>query len=192
MLASGAAMRLPAAAALILVPALAPVPTAPKDQSVVVTEEAQTFVVTVPVSRLVMTIPKGDLKEVHERSGGATDHARYFYLQGKDPVLIVTGWFEPDRLNEGIQDLWNGEVAAWKKRGDPEPKDVSFEKLGGWEAVVYDVASGPLENSHIRASWVQAGTWIDVHFSLTADRPTAERRQRLREALGAIQVAEKK
>jgi hypothetical protein len=191
-IASGAAMGRPAAAALMLVPALTLVPTAPKDQSIVVTEEAQSFVVTVPVSRLVMTIPKGDLKEVHERSGGATDSARYFSLKSKDPVLIVTGWFEPERMNSRIQDLWNGEVAAWKKHGDPEPKDVSFEKVGGWEAVVYDVAAGPLENSHIRASWVQAGTWIDVHLSLTTDRPTAERRQRLRDTLAAIQVAEKK
>jgi hypothetical protein len=185
-------MRLPAVAALILAPPLASVPTAPKDQSIVVTEEAQSFVVTVPVSRLVMTIPKGDLKPAQEARAGGTESSRYFSLKSKDPVLFVTGWFEPDRLNSGIKDLWNGEVVAWKKRGDPEPKDVSFEKLGGWEAVVYDVAAGPLENSHIRASWVQAGTWIDVHLSLTTDQPTAERRQRLRETLAAIQVAEKK
>ena len=185
-------MRLPGLAGLILVPALAAGQSTPASEQLTITEEAERFVLTVPVSRLEVTIPKGDLKVVRATHGGSTDNPRYFNLQGKDPRLIVTGWVEPDRDYRGIQNLWNGEVAAWKKRGDPEPKEVSFEKLGSWDAVVYDVAVGSFVNSHIRASWVQAGTWIDVHLSLTMERPTAELRRRLREELGSIRVAEKK
>lgn len=177
------------AAALTLLPALGESQeTVPKDQSIAVTEDAGAFIVTVPVSRLALTIPKGDLKESHE---GAAGGPRYFHLQAEHSGLIVTGWFEPDHGYRGIEELWSGEVAAWKRHGDPEPKDVSFERLGSWDAVVYDVAVGPMRNSHIRASRVQAGTWIDLHLSLTMERPPAELRQSLRDELASIRVAEK-
>ena len=172
----------------MLAPALVEGQSVPENQRIVLTENPEAFVVTVPVSRLALTIPKGDLKESHEGASGA----RYFHLQGKNPLLIVTGWFEPDGEYRGIKNLWNGEVAAWKKHGDPEPKDVSFERLGSWDAVVYDATSGPLRNSHIRASCVQAGTWIDLHLSLTMERPPAELRQRLRDELASIRVSEKR
>jgi hypothetical protein len=192
-IASGAATRLPSVAALILVPALVSVPTAPKDQTIVVTENANSVVLTVPVSRLMMTIPGGDLKRVTvDAHSPSLENPRYFQLRSTDRSLIVSGWFEPDREFDGLKKLWAGDIAVWKKEGDPEPTDVSFEKVGSWDAVVYELALADLVNSHIRASRVQAGTWIDVHLSLTTDRPAAERRQRLRETLAAIQVAEKK
>jgi len=45
-------------------------------------------------------------------------------------------------------------------------------------------------NSHVRAHWVQAGTWIDLHIS-TIQSASAESRNKLLEMLRSIEVREK-
>jgi hypothetical protein len=46
--------------------------------------------------------------------------------------------------------------------------------------------------SHLRAHWVQAGTWIELHLSITSSRASADNRAALLALLGEIRVSEKK
>ncbi len=146
----------------------------------------------VPVSRLVMTIPKDGLVRASHTGGGAAASRRYFYFEDKSRNLIVSGWFEPEQGFRGIKDFWESETTAWKRKGLPEAQDVSSSDIGKWKAIIYDIHIPSGNNSHIRAHWVQAGTWIDIHLSMTADRSLTEIRATLREILNSIRVDEKK
>lgn len=164
----------------------------PKEVSLQIAEQKEKYVLTVPVSRLVMIVPKGGLARVNNSLGGATNSPRYFFFEDRSINLIVSGWFESDDHFKGVERFWAEEMAAWKQKNLPEPHDVSFEDLGSWKAILYDIGIPANGNSHIRAHWVQAGTWIDVHLSLTSNESQKKRRDKLREALKAIQVLEKK
>ena len=161
----------------------------PGNEQLVITEKGDSYVVTVPVSRLAMTIPKG--KFVPSKPDAGSKSPRYFYLQDKGSALIISGWFEPEQSFVGLQKFWAGEIGAIKRNGSPEPQNVSFEDLGSWKAIVYDIQVPGGHSSHIRAEQTQSGTWIDVHISFTANLPEVEIRSKLRDVLKAIQVAEK-
>ena len=60
----------------------------------------------------------------------------------------------------------------------PQPREVAFERIGNWDTVFYDMGSPAGTNSHVRAHWVQAETWIDVHISVTTTG-TAAANQRI-------------
>ena len=80
----------------------------------------------------------------------------------------------------GIREFWESETAQWRAMGLPDPQAVSFARYSDWEAVIYDIAFPSGSNTHIRAHWVQAGTWIDLHLSISTDRPIAENREKLK------------
>jgi hypothetical protein len=164
----------------------------PPSQSLAVETNETAYVLTVPVSGLTLTIPKGGLVLKSNAIGGATDNPRYFYFE--DPLLnlIVSGWFEPAHGFSGVEEFWRAETAAWKKRDLPEPRNVVFEKIGKWDTIIYELKmphGGT--NSHVRGHWVQAGTWIDIHFSLTSDKTSEQNRKQLRSILEALVVKEK-
>ena len=184
--------RVKFAACALLLLAFTPAPgqTIPDSQRLQVKELAGQYLLTVPLSRLEMRIPKGRLSRA-QNTGGAADSPRYFIFEDKQQRVFVSGWFEPDNFS-GVPKFWESETAAWKRRNLPEPRDVSFEKQASWEVIVYDLEVPSERSSHIRAHWVQAGTWIDIHISVAADLPKAERRNQVRELLKAIQVSEKR
>ena len=164
---------------------------APKEVSLQTTEQGEKYVLTVPVSRLVMTIPKGGLTRAQNSRGGSANSPRYFIFEDRALHLVVSGWFESDDHFLGIKQFWANEMAAWKRENLPEARDVSFEDFGSWKTILYDIAVPANGNSHIRAHWIQDGTWIDIHLSLTSKDSQTERRDRLRDALKAIQVSQK-
>jgi hypothetical protein len=151
-----------------------------------------TYELSVPISKLTMTVPRGQLVQT---PGGGGNHPRYFSFS--DGALNVSGWFEPAGQYRGMNAFWENETRAWKTRGLPEPRNVQFAKFSNWEAVLYDIdlsAAGnasAASNTHIRAHWIQDGTWIDLHLSLTASAPVAEVRARLQAFLETVQVKEK-
>jgi hypothetical protein len=154
---------------------------------------ADSYGLSVPVSKLILTLPRGNwsLKD-QSTGGGALASPRYFYFEDrKEASLILSGWFESDRLFTSVSKLWEQDVQTWKKRGLPEPVNVSFEKLGGWDTILYDHNFGSTVNSHLRAHWVQSGTWIDVHVSTTTKGTSAENRKRLRAVLKGISISGK-
>jgi len=156
-----------------------------------ITQTNTHYVVTAPVSRLVMQFPKGTFSPADRGTGGATNSPRYFSFKDQDLPLIVSGWFEPQQGFTGIQKFWASEVAAWNKQLPP-PQNVAFSKNGGWEVVAYDIPVPNLTNAHLRAHWAQAGTWIDLHLSLTNRQPASQARALLVAFLGIVNVSEKK
>lgn len=189
----------------------------PQSDVLQVNELKDAYELWVPAEGVIMTIPRGGLSQKKMR-GGSMDSPRYFYFQDEAPNLIVSGWFESresctwfwkaenahkheaasyilspeEHILPGIKDFWMGEMKAMMHHGVPKPRDVSFEKLDDWSAIVYDIPlPAPLSaecNSNIRAEGLWAGTWIDIHISLTSDRPPAGCRAKLVTFLKTIQV----
>jgi hypothetical protein len=148
------------------------------------------FELWVPASRIYMTVPRAKLAPTRNPFGGAAGNPRYFYFT--DRAFNLSGWFEPAEKFAGARKHWERDTAAWKERGVPQPNDVVFAKVGGWKAVYYDHAMpGGATNSHIRAHWVQAETWIDVHLSITSNAPSAQLREALTTFLQAMSVRER-
>lgn len=162
---------------------------AQKPDALQVVAQEKAYVLSVPVSRLVMSIPRGKLAPMANPQGGAANSPRYFYFV--DRAFNVSGWFEPAQNFHGMQKFWEDETRAWSRKGLPDPKDVTFRKIEGWDAVIYDTPSSLGNNSHIRAHWVQAGTWIDIHLSMTSSRPSSEIRHVLETFLKAVFVRER-
>lgn len=151
------------------------------------------YELTVPVSELVLTIPARGLLPAPDNAAASVNGPRYFMFDDKQSGLVVSGWFEPAQAFQGIRKFWESETAAWQQKGLPAPRNVVFEKIGQWDAISYDIQLPAGGNSHIRAHWLQAGTWIDVHLSYTSQRVNAaESKARLLAMLKAIQVQKKK
>jgi hypothetical protein len=143
---------------------------------------------SLPASRLVMTIPREGLKKAPNPSSASPS---YFYFIDEQQGLSVSGWFEPAEGFRGTRRFWDAETKEWKRRGIPGPQQVSFTKVGDWDAVLYDVPVSGGTNSHVRAHWVQAGTWIDLHLSLTSTLPSAASRTSLLELLKTVRVKQR-
>lgn len=159
----------------------------PPDQRLQMSDAGAAFIFTVPVSSLALTVPKGDLLPANSHQDSTSP--RYFHLEGKTSGLIISGWFEPEPSFRGIKPFWDGELGAMRNSKLPEPQDVSFEDIGNWKTVWYDLKAPGGYDSNIRAEWVQDGTWIDLHISLGANVPPSEIRGKLRTFLNSIQVA---
>jgi tetratricopeptide (TPR) repeat protein len=82
------------------------------------------------------------------------------------------------------------ESAAYSQQKMPAQTNVSFKKIGGWDTVYYHVTQSIGIGSNIRAEWVSAGTWIDLHISAVSDS-AAENQRNLESLLARIQVREK-
>jgi len=182
----------PAAFALTALVGIAAVAALPahaddsRDAHLVIAETDETFRLSVPVSRLVLTFPRGGFGA--DLIDEETDGPRYFSFNDRSRGAMMTGWFEPANSYRGIEALWKAEVAAWKKAGLPAPVNVEFTRAGQWEAVVYDLEMPQGSNTHIRAQWVEAGTWIDLHISVTTSAPVEGARKTAREILDSVHI----
>jgi hypothetical protein len=161
------------------VPAAA-APATDSSEKLRIAEREKVYELTVPVSKLVMTIPKAGLTQTPVGS-----HPRYFQLTGS---VIVSGWFEAADGFKGISEFWKGESEGLKRQG-MTVVNVEFTKVGNWEVVLYDLPTKVATFANLRASWVQAGTWIDLHLSVP--KPGADDRAKMLEMLRAIEVRER-
>ncbi len=155
---------------------------------VTVTESGDNYEITVPVSRLRMVIPKEHFVPAPEQAG---NDSTYFQLTDATKNIFVSGWIEPQDEFKGIQKFWAGETAAWKKNNLPPPEATEFMKIGKWDAVTYQIALPSGSNPHIRAHWLQDGTWIDLHLSMVSDLPKADSMRLLEAFLTQIRVSAK-
>jgi hypothetical protein len=140
-------------------------PAAPNPEALQIDETARGHRLSMPVSRLALTIPKGGFKRATSKAGSAASSPRYFYFTDEARRLQLSGWFESAQGFSGVKKFWEGETAQWRRSNLPEPRNVSFTKIGGWEAILYDVPDAAGPSSHVRAHWVQGDTWIDLHLS---------------------------
>ena len=147
---------------------------------ITVVERPDVYELMVPVSNLVLSIPKQGLVQKTDKPQGR----RYFYFMDEKRSRIVSGWFEPAEEFSGIEKFWKAETSAWSANKLPQPDNVAFRKIGRWDTIVYHMPRSGGGFTHIRAHWVQAGTWIDLHLS----SPDAKE---LESFLGQIAVREK-
>jgi tetratricopeptide (TPR) repeat protein len=165
--------------------------SAPQPDRLTITERPDVYELAVPVSRVVMTIPKKGLTQKESSPADANASPRYFYLQDTAAHVILSGWFESQDIFPGAVKFWETETAAWSRAKLAKPINVTFKKIGGWDAVVYQISPAAGAGSHIRAHWVQAGTWIDIHLSSHGEGSTEEKTASLVALLGKIRVSEK-
>ncbi len=72
----------------------------------------------------------------------------------------------------------------------PNPKDTSIVKIDKWDAILYDMKVPEGSNTHIRSEWVELGTWIDVHISVTTAESIDAARARAMSVLRSIRITE--
>ncbi len=154
-----------------------------------ITRTEQAYVLTVPASRLVMRIPLSGLSLTNSAIGGPIDNPRYFHFRDDTKQVIISGWVESDQAFPGLQKIWADEVTVSKKNGLADAQRVQFGRMGNWETIAYERAVPNFTNSHLHAHWVQAGTWIDLHVSLTASGSSQDARAKLESLLRAIVVS---
>ena len=164
---------------------------ASKVDSVVVIEQKDGYEITVPVSQLVMTIPREGLSRSDGPRKDATASRRYFLLEDKAQLLSISGWFEPEQDFPGTAPYWKLLISDWSSKGVPEPSNAVFKRVGGWDAVTYQMPLPTSSQSNIQAHWLEAGTWIHLHISLGSEGTDVASQQRLESLLGRIQVGKK-
>jgi hypothetical protein len=183
-------MRLAILLSVVLV-GIADLNAANEPDRISVAETADIFEITVPVSGLIMKVPKGGLKQATPAGVGSTASRRYFYLEDGERHIWVSGWFEAEAEYPGIEKFWREEIAAMKKNRVPLPEHSKFVALGNWQAVTYQMPAAHGSNPNIRAHWLQAGTWIDVHVSLQSDLSANEAMGQLERLLAGIVVSKR-
>jgi hypothetical protein len=63
-----------------------------------------------------------------------------------------------------------------QRSGWPAPQEVENSDLGPWRSIVYHyVLPKGGTSAHVRATFIGAGTWIDLHASVSGAGPSAAR-----------------
>jgi hypothetical protein len=161
----------------------------PSSQRLQVAEKDGAYELSVPVSRLSLAIPKGQL--LPSKSSADNGNPRYFLFEDQKRSLIISGWFEPEQSFNGMDSFWSGEQRSLSQNGI-QIENIKREQFASWQVVLYDIQLPGGRSFNMRAECVQAGTWIDVHMSVTGKLSDAEGEKLLRDTLGAIQVREQK
>lgn len=130
-----------------------------QESSITAHEFNKTIELTVPASKVKMLIPKLGLVKQNDNP---TNSYRYFYYWDTDAQLGISGWFEPESQFKGTKYHWNEFLAKWK--GNP-PSNVHFEKLNGWEVILYNIDVQGCSQSNAKAFLVQSETWLEIHVS---------------------------
>lgn len=161
----------------------APVPT-----TIDIRTTGESIEVTVPVSNLVLAIPKGSF-EVEKSSGnGARASPRYFHLRDKPAGQVVSGWFESSDHAVELKESWTAEMAGLQKVGYGQPLNVEEAQIGEWRTITYDLPIQSGSSTHIRASMIRSGTWIDLHLSVSSGATPDDTRRSVKDLLGSIRV----
>jgi len=185
-------MRIAQVSVIALILALFVGCATPTAESLRVERTDDAYVLTVPVSRLRMSMPKGGFTQQTNRLGGPTANPRYFYFVDARRALFLSGWFESQERFKGIQALLTEQIVSWRRNGLPAPKNVTFERVGEWQVICYEMQTPIAElcDIHVRASWIQAGTWLDLHLSVASRETKAAAKEKLVDLLRSIRVEE--
>ena len=152
----------------------------PESQAIAVTEGPERFELSVPSLKLVMAFPKGQFRHAPVNIGGGTANPRYFQFQDAATGTILSGWFEPSSRYQPMDTSLESESAGLKRMGIWPPQSLEQGTLGEMSTLTYFL---PLPNGatnfHVRATYVGAGTWVDLHGSVTTRDPPADAKARL-------------
>jgi hypothetical protein len=159
--------------------------------TLVVTALDDSIELSVPVSKLILSFPRGGLATVSEPRTGAAASARYFHFDDQKRGLIVSGWFEPASSYGGFEKFWAGELLAMKKSGVALREAPEVLEAGPWQAVAYNVDLPNGVSANVRAELISAGTWVDVHISVSSKGAPREAREQAVQFLKSIVAKEK-
>jgi len=143
-----------------------------KNSRILIESNNQGTLISSNINKLKLLIPSKDLEVVKERRGGGQRNPGYFYLKDVKIDLHFSGWFEPiDKFKyKDKADFWGPEI------GRQKPLNLEFLFIDNWEIAIYDI---PLPekfkegcSAHIRAILLQDDTWLDLHLSITALKPS--------------------
>ncbi len=160
------------------------------EQSLVITATNDSIKLSVPVSRLELVLPRGELSNIDEIRSGASASPRYFLLMDPKLGLIASGWFEPSKSYPGFGEFWKGEFAIMKKNR-LIPINPEVVEAGSWLTVAYELTAPGGINTNLRAHLIRAGTWIDLHISMTTEKPVKEAREGVLAFLKSVTVTER-
>jgi len=160
------------------------------DPSLVITATDDSLKLSVPVSRLALVLPRGELASVDEVRTGASASSRYFQFRDPKLGLIVSGWFESSESYPGFGEFWEAEFTAMKKSG-LTPMSPEVVEAGNWLTVAFELSAPGGINTHLRAHLVRAGTWIDLHISVTTEKPVEDAREEALAFLNSVAVTER-
>ena len=167
--------------------------TDPSSASLVMNNDGDRITLSVPVSKIEISLPRGDLEgNVGSRTGSAAS-PRYFRFDDSKHGIIVSGWFESANQFRGFEEFWKSELQSMKANGVALRGAPDIVRVGPWVATAYDVDVGKLNgaNSHLRSELIQAGTWIDLHISVTREGSADDARKFALEFLKGIVVTER-
>jgi hypothetical protein len=158
------------------------------DQVEVVPVAEDTYLISTIGSKLALVVPKGGLVPSHRDDSGQDYPPHYFFLRDPARGLILSGWFERADDFPGIDEWWRSALASDAEKGLPPRLDARFSKDHRADVVEYRLALEGLSgtNSHLIAHWVEEGTWIELHASLTSSLPPAENQARLEDFFHSV------
>jgi hypothetical protein len=159
--------------------------------ALVVTTQEDSIELSVPASRLILSFPRGGLAAVDEPRNGAAASSRYFHFNDEKRGLVVSGWFEPASSYVGFEKFWMEELLAMMKNGVPLREAPDVVKAGAWQAVAFNVGLPNGVSANVRAELISAGTWVDVHISVTSKGSPREAREQAVQFLNSIVAKEK-
>jgi len=163
---------------------------------VVVLPGEESYTIATIASKVSLVVPKGRLVQHTRDTSGNEYPPHYFYLSDlSDPArtLILSGWFEKASQFPGIDEYWRQTLASDAAKGLPRRVDVRFSKDRGADVIEYQVVLPELSgrtNSHLIAHWVEEGTWVELHASLTSKLPVAENQAQLEDFFHSIALKE--
>jgi hypothetical protein len=159
--------------------------------TLVITTLEDSIELSVPAIKLTLVLPRGGLATVNEPRIRSAASSRYFHFNEEKRGLNVSGWFEPASSYVGFEKFWMGELLAMKKHGIPLREAPDVVKAGPWQAVAYDVGLPNGVSANVRAELISAGTWVDVHLSVTSNGSAREAREQAVQFLRSIVAKEK-
>lgn len=171
-------------------------PTIATDSSsteLAVTSDRDHITMSVPVSRITISLPRGSLERNGGPSAGSAASPRYFRFDDPKQGIIVSGWFESANQFEGFEKFWKAEFQSMKKNGVNVKGSPDVVRVGPWIAAAYDVDVGAIKgvNTHLRSELVEAGTWVDLHISVTEEGSIEDARKVALQFLKDVVVTER-
>lgn len=158
-----------------------------------VTSDGDHITLSVPVSRITISLPRGNLQRNGGPNTGSAASPRYFRFDDPKHGLIVSGWFENANQFEGFDKFWKAEFQSMRKNGVNVKGMPDGVRVGPWIAAAYDVDVGALKgaNTHLRSELVEAGTWVDLHISVTEEGSIEDARKVALQFLKEVVVTER-
>ena len=144
--------------------------------------------VFVPAGKLVLIFDKGNFVQKEQKGSGGLASPRYFYFEDTNKGTILSGWFEPASRFKGVEEDWAANVKQWQGKPELEPHQITTISESKWNGIMYHTKHPGGVRVHIKAHWVEADTWIDVHLSEAAIGGSEKAEEALKKLLKSTAV----